>query len=360
VRRRTGIVGGIASVTAAAASGAVVVAGRRVTGARRRGIAAQDAMVWEPADRSGHVTGDGGLRLYFEEDGPADAPATVVLVHGFCLDHHDFLFQRRMLRERFGDSVRIVSFDLRSHGRSQRAQSEHSTIDHLGADLYAILETLVPTGPVVLVGHSMGGMTIMALADQHPELFRPGGTVAGVALISTSTGKLAGVSLGLPAALAKLRGPVLPVLLRGVRQQSALLERGRARATDIAWVFVGKLAFGGPVDPALVEFVSRLIAATPIDVIADFYSTLMDHDKLAALDALVGNRVLVVCGEEDLITPPDHSRAIADMLPDAELVLVPRAGHLVQLEKPHEVEGSLGKLVEGVLQDGRRRRRSRL
>jgi pimeloyl-ACP methyl ester carboxylesterase len=358
VRRRTGILSGVVGL-AAAATGAVLVADRRVTGARRRGIAAQDALVWEPADRCGHVAGDGGLALYYEEDGPADAPVTVVLVHGFCLDHHDFLFQRRMLRERFGDSLRIVSFDLRSHGLSERAPSEDSTIDHLGEDLFAVLSTLAPSGPVVLVGHSMGGMTVMALADRHPELFAPGGRVRGVALISTSTGKLAGVSLGLPAALAKLRGPVLPVLLRGVRTNPALIERGRARVTDVAWVFVRKLAFGGPVDPALVEYASRLISATPIDVIADYYSTLMDHDKLAALDALVGNRVLVICGEEDVMTPPEHSRAIADALPDAELVLVPGAGHLVQLEKPQEVEGALAKLVESVLQDSRPRRRSR-
>ncbi len=358
MRRRTGILGGAVGL-AAAATGAVLVADRKVTSARRRGIAAQDSIVWEPADRSGHVAGDGGIALYYEEDGPPNAPLTVVFVHGFCLDHHDFLFQRRMLRDRFGHLVRIVSFDLRSHGRSERAPSKESTIDHLGADLYAVLTTLAPAGPVVLVGHSMGGMTVMALTDQHPELFAPGGPVTGVALISTSTGKLAGVSLGLPAALAKLRGPFMPVLLRGVRQQSALVERGRAHVTDIAWVFVRKLSFGGPVDPALVEYVSRLIAATPVDVIADYYSTLMNHDKLAALDALGGNRVLVICGQDDVITPPDHSRAIADALPDAELVLVPGAGHLVQLERPEEVEGPLAKLVERSLQEPRARRKAR-
>jgi pimeloyl-ACP methyl ester carboxylesterase len=350
VRRSTGLVSGLAGF-AAAAAGAVLVADRKVTTARRRGIAAQDELVWIPADRAGRVVGDGGISLYYEEDGPADAPVTVVLVHGFCLDHHDFLFQRRLLTERYGDAVRVLSFDLRSHGSSERAPGEDSTIDHLGADLFAVLTTLVPTGPVILVGHSMGGMTLMALADQHPELFGVGGRIAGVMLISTSPGKLAGVSLGLPAALAKLRGPVLPVLLRGARRQPGLIERGRAHITDIAWVFVRKLAFGGPVDPALVEYVSRLIAATPVDVIADYYSTLMDHDKLAALDALATTRVVVVCGEQDVMTPPEHSQAIADALPGAELVLVPAAGHLVQLEHPEQVDAPLSKLVEHALQD---------
>ena len=75
----------------------------------------------------------------------------------------------------------MVFWDQRSHGRSGRSDLTHATIDQLGDDLLAVLEaTTAPGRPVVLVGHSMGGMTIMALADRHPELF--GDRVVGVAL----------------------------------------------------------------------------------------------------------------------------------------------------------------------------------
>jgi pimeloyl-ACP methyl ester carboxylesterase len=133
--------------------------------------------------------------------------------------------------------------------------------------------------------------------------------------------------------------------LRGVQRQSRLIERGRARLGDAAWVFVRRLAFGPHVDPALVEFVARMIATTPVDVIAEFYPSLNSHDKLAALDVLRDVPAVIVCGENDLITPPEHSREMADYLPKAELVLVPGAGHQVLMERPDLVNPALLRLV---------------
>ena len=173
----------------------------------------------------------------------------------------------------------------------------------------------------MLIGHSMGGMTILALADARPELF--GERIVGVALISTSTGKLAWLTLGVPAGLARVGDPALRLALRGVRRQSNLIERGRARLTDAAWLFVRRLAFGPHTDPALVEFMTRMIGETPVDVVADFFPTLTSHDKLAALDVLIDLPVVIVCGEDDLVTPADHSRA--DGRPAAEGGARPRA-----------------------------------
>jgi pimeloyl-ACP methyl ester carboxylesterase len=355
---KRGLVGSALGL-AAAAAGAAVVADRRVVARRRRARAAQDEFAEPLAARSGFLRADDGVALYYEEDGPPDAPVSVVLAHGFCLDHNDFLFQRRALLERYGDAVRLISYDQRSHGRSGRCASDRATIDQLGADLLLLIETLAPAGRLVLIGHSMGGMTIMALADAHPELFGDGGRVSGVALLSTTTGKLATVSLGLPAALARLRGPILPLLLRGASRTPELVERGRARTSDFAWIFLRRLAFGSDVDPALVEFLSAMIAHTRVDVIADFYPTLMDHDKLSALDVLTHTPVFVICGERDVLTPPEHSRAMADALPSAELVLVPDAGHQALMERPDVVNVPLMTLVDTALAEARPRRRTR-
>ena len=94
----------------------------------------------------------------------------------------------------------------------------------------------------MLVGHSMGGMTIMALADQHPELFGP--RVVGVALIATSTGRLAEVTLGLPASPPGCAAPVLPLVLRAMRSRPGLIERGRRLGTDLAWLLTRRYSFG--------------------------------------------------------------------------------------------------------------------
>lgn len=75
-----------------------------------------------------------------------------------------------------------------------------------------------------------------------------------------------------------------------------------------------------------------MIEGTPIDVVAEFYPAFTDHDKTEALACFTDMPVLVLAGIGDLVTPSEHSEAIADLLPDAELVLVPDAGHLVMLE----------------------------
>jgi pimeloyl-ACP methyl ester carboxylesterase len=342
------LIGGAVGL-AAAAAGAALFADRKVSHERKRAQLGQDDFAEPRPERAAYLRASDGVRLYVEQDGPLDAPVTVVLIHGFCLNRDELLFQRRAIRERFGDRVRVVSPDLRSHGRSGRSDSEHATIDQLGADLLLLLDELVPQGQVVLIGHSMGGMTIMALADARPELFAADGRIAAVGLLSTSTGKLATVTFGLPAALSYVGAPVTRMVLRGASREAPIVERGRARITDVAWVFVKRVAFGPDVDPALVEFMTRMIGATPVDVISDFFPALMAHDKLKALDALVDTRVVIICGDSDLITPPDHSRAIADALPKADLVIVPDAGHQAMMERPDLVNPPLLQLVQDTL-----------
>jgi pimeloyl-ACP methyl ester carboxylesterase len=364
VRKRTGIVGGVLGGAAAAAAAAALVVERRAAAARRRRGVAEAPFPPLPYDRHGTVVADDGTGLYYEEVGPADAPLTVLFVHGYTLNIDSFYFQRQGLRKQFGDAVRMIFYDQRSHGRSEQGDPKRSTIDQLGADLHTVLETLAPTGPVVLIGHSMGGITILALADSHPELFetpprrRVGPRVVGVALLATSAGGLGAVTLGLPALLAKISGPLMPLLLRGARRQANLIERGRAAGSDIAWVFTRRLSFGSPDVPAsTVEYLTNMIASTRIEVIADFYPALMSHDKLAALPVLADTRVVIICGDRDAITPLDHSKAMAEALPKAELVVVPQAGHVALLEYPDIVNEALSRLIESALDDAGRRRR---
>ncbi len=305
-----------------------------------------------PADRVRSVEADDGVALHVEEVGAPDAELTVVLVHGYTQELAVWHYQRQALAD---DGVRLVLYDHRSHGRSGRSSPEASTIDQLGADLQRVLEEVVPSGPVVLVGHSMGGMTIMALADRAPELFGPsvsgpqvrGPQVSGVALLSTSTGRLAELTLHLPALATPVTGRVLPWLTRGLHRRAALLERGRRLGSDLAFLVARRAAFGSTdVSPAVVGFVERMAANAPIDVIAEFFDTFASHDKLAALDVLKGLPVLVLVGSRDLMTPVAHSDAIAAALPEAELVVVEGAGHMVQLECPAEVTAQLRALVE--------------
>ena len=328
---RAGVLGGVTGVVVAGA--ALGLAAERYAVGRTR--LRQDPDAAEPffdlpCDRTLRVVADDGVPLHVEEVGPAQAATTVIFCHGYTQELAVWHFQRQALS--LDNPGKLVFWDQRSHGKSGRSVADHSTIEQLGRDLFAVLRATAPRGRVVLVGHSMGGMTIMALAEQHPELF--GSRVTGVALISTSTGKLAEVTFGFPALLSPVTRRVLPFLTRGMRSRPAAFERGRRLGTDLAFVVSRRAAFGsGVVSPSLVEFVERMTARTPVDVIAEFVDTFLDHDKLAALAVLAPVETVVLAGSKDLITPVEHSRAIAAEMPRAQLVVVEDAGHMVQLER---------------------------
>jgi pimeloyl-ACP methyl ester carboxylesterase len=355
--KRVGLVGAAAGVIAAGA--AVVLAVDRTSARRHHDPTATAALAARSVDRSGRVVADDGVGLYYEEVGPSDAPLTVVFVHGYTLAMGSFVFQRRALAEQFGDRVRLVFFDQRSHGRSDRSESERASIDQLGRDLACVLDTLVPNGPIVLVGHSMGGMSVLALAAERPELFAaptPAGPgpalqrVTAVALLSTSAGRLGALTLGLPAAVARLNQPLLPMVLRTARKRGDLIERGRALGAEVAWVLTRRLSFAGAeVDPATVDYLAEMIGGTRIEVVADFYPAIVDHDKLAALPRLSAVDVLVLCGDHDLLTPLSHSTQMAAALPQARLVVVEDSGHVALMERPEVVTEALAELIEGAL-----------
>lgn len=344
--RRT-VVGGAFSIAAAGA--ATGIAARRYAVGRARlrpDPDAREPFFALPADRVREVEASDGVRLHVEEIGPADADLTVIFCHGYTQEQAVWHYQRQALAQ--DPAGKLVFWDHRSHGRSARSTPERSTIDQLGDDLYALLEATAPRGPVVLVGHSMGGMTIMALADARPELF--GTRVQAVALLATSAGKLAEVTFGFPAVARPAAKLALPYVTRRIQSRPQPFERGRMLGADVAYLLSKRIAFGeNPVTPSLVAFVEQLTAATPMDVIADFFETFMSHDKLRALPALHDVDTLVLCGTADKITPVEHSREIAAQLPDAQLVVVEGAGHMVMLERPPLVTLHLQALIAQVV-----------
>jgi pimeloyl-ACP methyl ester carboxylesterase len=298
------------------------------------------------------VTATDGVPLHVEIDGPLPSarkvpPVTVVFSHGLALNLDSWHYQRRDLADLADSGARLVFWDQRGHGQSGRGPAEHATIDQLGRDLAAVIAATAPKGPIVLVGHSMGGMTIMALADQKPELF--GTRVLGVALISTSPGRLAEVSFGAPAAAVRVLRRAAPKALTALNRRPALVDRGRSLGADIEFVLTKRYSFGTDVPPSLVRFVSTMHDATPLDVLAELFPAFDSHDKLEALGVLNGVETLVLGGERDLMTPADHSRAMVERVPGAELVILPDAGHLVMLEHHDVVTDHLRDLVERAL-----------
>jgi pimeloyl-ACP methyl ester carboxylesterase len=340
-------VAGATLVAAAVGAAAGYAAERAVVGRPIRRSAAPELGLGQLRGPSRVVETDDGVQLYVEVDEPrTDAPwadLTVVFVHGYALNLDSYHYQRQALR----GSARLVFFDQRSHGRSGRGVSANSTIERLASDLEQVLDEVVPTGPVLLVGHSMGGMTIMGLAEQNSQLFDE--RVVGVSLLSTSAGQLAEVTLGLPAFATRAFRVVAPRVLAAGRRSATLIDRGRRASGDVAVMVTKVYAFGGDVPIEVVDFSLEMINATPIDVLADFYPALQDHDAFGALDEFDGTETLVMVGAQDLLTPVEHSLDIVQSLPGAELVVLDPGGHLLMLERPDDVNSHLFDLIERVV-----------
>lgn len=333
-----------------AAAGVGVAAGVTADRVRSRRREAEAVFDREGLDLLGKVHGeeyelhtDDGVRLHVEVDepGPREASAvpalTVVLVHGYGLSSQSWHFQRLALRGRY----RVVTYDQRGHGRSEPGPAGSARISRLAQDLDAVLHAYVPEGPVVLVGHSMGGMTVMKLAELRPELF--GTRVFGVGLVATSAGDLSTLDFGLPGGGAVTR--VAPNLLALLARQPQLVLRGRRMVADVERLIVKRWSFASPVPTELTRFVARIIADTSLEVVADYLPGFSEHDAKDALAVLEDVPTLVLVGDRDLMTPPKHSEAIVQRLPKAQHVVVKPAGHLVMLEHPDVVTGHLLDLV---------------
>lgn len=276
------------------------------------------------------VTASDGTRLSVEIDEP-DQPVpgrpTLVFLHGWTCDLDTWHFQRQALR----GTHRMVFIDLRSHGNSGQANPLSSSLSDLADDLKIVLDRFAPDEPVVLIGHSMGGMTIMQLACDEPKLF--GDRIVGVMLMSTSSGRLV------------RKAPAIARLTPMLRLGGPVLDWGRgfnSRSVMRRW------AVGPGASDEAIDMADEMIQRSPTHVIVDFYPNFVNLDVTAGFDDLGRIPVVVLCGTRDMLTPFKHSRRLAEGVPGATLVAVEGAGHMVMFENHDRVTQVLRGLLERI------------
>lgn len=270
------------------------------------------------------VTAADGARLAVFVGEPANLPQgapTVVMSHGWTLSHRSWEpVAQRLLA---GGEVRVVMWDQRGHGDSTFARGGrrpgNETVRALGDDLAAVIDAAAPAdSPVVLAGHSMGGMTVMAFAGLHPELLRS--RVVGAVLVSTSSGRLRGFSVPGEKWIVK-------VLEHVPFSPGRLITMGSQR----------RGGFGAHPREEDVRAARDQIAATRISTSGAFFTALMAHDELAALAQLGTIDVRILVGSRDKLTPKRHSIALAEAMPNATLEVLPDRGHMLPYEEPDAV-----------------------
>ena len=264
--------------------------------------------------------------LYGRHDGP-----TVVLVHGWTCTNQFWKNQIRDLSEEF----RVVAYDQRGHGRSEAAHDGDYGIDAFADDLDAVLDAVLSPGErAIVAGHSLGGMTIVGWAGRHAD--RVAERIAGAVLVNTGMGDLIVESLvvNTPPGLGGGRRTIGKVFLGA----SAPLPKGPTPLTTRA---VHYIALGSKASPAAVAFTEQLVLEAPRAARAGVGRMLSDLDLYESIASLTVP-TLVIAGERDRLSPPSHSRRMAEALPDlVELVEVPGSGHMSPLEAPREVSSRI-------------------
>lgn len=346
--------GGLAAGLSALSAATIGSVGTLLPGRRASDPWAGEDMEELGVDRGSMVAATDGVPLAVREAGPTDAPMTVVFAHGYTLSMDSWHFQRRHLQDRFGSEIRMVFYDQRGHGLSGKSTRKHSTIAQLAADLNTVINATAPTGPVVTIGHSMGGMSVMGFAARYPEIV--GDRIVGVGLVATAMAELSEAGLG-----AVLDSKTVARIAGLASRTPGVFTSGRKALGAVISPFIYGASFGDParISPTVARFVDQLIASTDVLTIANFFETLTQHDESASMSILRDVRTTVLCGDRDLLTPLDRSVDIVEELPDAEFVVVPGTGHMVMMEEPAHVSEVLGDLVADAIIEWRERARER-
>jgi pimeloyl-ACP methyl ester carboxylesterase len=228
-----------------------------------------------------------------------------VFVHGAGLDHSVWALLARWFANR---GCAVLAPDLPGHGRS--AGEPPATIA-AAADWTAALIEASNAGPARIIGHSMGALVALETAARHPR------KVAALGLIGTA------------AAM-----PVTPDLLDAAKA-------GNHVAIDMMCIWGHGFAagLGGSLAPGLwiLRSAERLLErARPGVLFRDLAACNAYRDGLASA-AKVSAPAVVVLGERDLMTPVKAGRALAAALPNARVVMLHGAGHMLISERPDEV-----------------------
>jgi 3-oxoadipate enol-lactonase len=256
-----------------------------------------------------------GVNLAVEVRG--EGPA-ILFVHGYPLD-------RTIWREQIDglEGFRRVAPDLRGMGQSDAPDLGYG-MALSAADLAAVLDAL-GVDQVVLCGLSMGGYVAFEFLRQWRSRVR------GLVLMDTR---------------AEADAPEV----RRARDAAAATarERGTAAVTD---AMLPKMLSPSTLTgrPEVVERVRSLMASTPVAGLVGALGAMRDRASSESLLAsLAGIPTLIIVGAEDILTPPDHARAMAEAIPGAQLAIIPGAGHLPPVEQPEATRESLREFLRSL------------
>ncbi len=254
-----------------------------------------------------------GERMAYTDEG--EGPP-LLFVHGFPLNGDCWSKQL----DAFKSTNRVLTPDLPGFGASGPLVGS-ATMARYAEDLFTLCQHL-ETGPVVMVGHSMGGYIALAFARSYPLFLR------GLVLVSTKAAADA------PAVAA-------------TRRETATKVQGGGFGALVKGL-MPKMLSARPSNPGLDQAVRNIMwTSSPHGVVAALLGMADRPDQRGHLDEL-RMPTLVVTGADDTLVPPGEAAELARGIPGAELVMIPEAGHLVAYEQPFAFNKALKAWLEAL------------
>lgn len=248
-----------------------------------------------------------GTHYTFHRPKETSARPPLILIHGAggCfLSWHPYL--RRL------DNETVYTLDLPGHGRSKGTGRQ--SIEEYANDILCFIESLT-LQKAIIAGHSMGGAMALTLALDHPEKL--------AALMLFGTG-------------AKLR--VSPTILEMAKDPHTYQD---------AVEMTNTYCFSVNAPPDLVELSRKnMMKLTPSAFLGDFQAC----DQFDITDKLseINLPTLILCGKQDVMTPPKYSQFLNDIIQNSEIHLIADAGHMIMLEKPDEVANLMKQFLDSL------------
>lgn len=286
-------------------------------------LAARDRRQTRPRRENGRQQpGASGSGLYVEMHGPEGGPV-ILFTHGWGLDCTVWSYAKADLAGRFW----LVLWDLPGLGRSKPATDDGVSLESFATDLAGLVQAL--ERPVVLVGHSIGGMTIQTLLRDHLSVAN---RLAGVILLNTTyTDPLKTMLLG--KALERSRRIVLePLMGLAIQLQPVVWIAQWQSYLSGAAHLAHRIGFGRYVTRSQLDHSALLATRNPPGVQARGNLAMFRWDAMGAVAGLSAP-LLVIAGGEDLVTKPEASRVLAGM-GGGRLEIVEGANHMGFLERP--------------------------
>jgi 3-oxoadipate enol-lactonase len=229
----------------------------------------------------------------------------VLFIHGYPLN-------RKLWEPQLGElasTARILAPDLRGHGESGPGSGPH-LMDLLAEDCFAFIESIGIKKPFVVCGLSMGGYVTMAMLRHDPK------KIAGVILTATraasdspevKANREKAIQTALSSGSAAITETMLPKLLAPMN----LADR-----------------------PDLVKQAQQIMLNISIKTIVNDLIGLKERIDSSSTLLQITQPALVIHGEDDQIVPLEEARAMQKIIPNSRFVIIPQAGHLVNLEQP--------------------------